>query len=189
MLEDGRSALLQTSRRSECPDPSLFRTFKCGHPAITAQWRLQVTHEAKLFKSFSFISQTFPAHLLVIKWSGATDEQKGLSLSALTHSTPPCPFECRRVPAWAASSSICPFSMHSLFPDKARTKYQQGSYLFNYLCCLWLIIWCDNSAFVMLFTCRRWLTAPLLNSKANSCCHDCLATGWWWMSTRDGWPQ
>jgi len=75
------------------------------------------------------------------------------------------------------------------FLGKPRTKYQQGSYLFNYLSRLWLIILCDNGAFVMLFTCRRWLTAPLLNSKANSCCHDRLATGRWWMSTRDGWPQ
>lgn len=93
-------------RRPNAPnDPSLFGTFKCGHPAITAPWRLQVTHETKRFKSFSFISQTFPAHRLVIKWSGATVEQKGPFLSALTHSTPPSPFECRRVPAGAASSS------------------------------------------------------------------------------------
>lgn len=87
-------------RRPDAPNvPSSFRTFKRGHPAVTAQWRRQVTHETKLFKSFSFISQTFPAHLLVIKRSGAADEQKGPFLSALTHSTPPCLFERRRVPA------------------------------------------------------------------------------------------
>lgn len=62
------------------------------------------------------------------------------------------------------------------FLGKPKTKDQQGSYLFNYLSCLWLIIRCDNSTFVMLFTCCRWLTAPLLNSKANSCCHERLAT-------------
>lgn len=147
-------------------------------------------------------------------------------LSALSHSTPPCPSECLTEGEEASKATtksaaikykICwnhkePFERDtakkqprqrksplpltfSIFPSsppflgKPRTKYQQGSYLFNYLSRLWLIIRRDNGAFVMLFTCRCWLTAPLLNSKANSCCHDRLATGQWWISTRDGWLQ
>lgn len=108
-------------------------------------------------------------------------------LSALTHSTPPCPSECLRVGEEASKATaksaviknkiyskrgrnvktLEPFehdtaekqrqrksplllTFLSLLPSsppflgKPRTKYQQGSYLFNYLSRLWLIIRCDN---------------------------------------------
>lgn len=63
---------------------------------------------------FLWISLPFPAHLLLIKWSGATDWHESLFLSALTYSTPPRSSEGLRVGEVASDAK-------SAFVKKSKT--------------------------------------------------------------------
>lgn len=69
-----RTVIIQKSKcKKKKKTKSFFTRFKCSYPTMAAQLHLEVTHESRRFKCFSFISQPFLAHLLVIKWTSATD--------------------------------------------------------------------------------------------------------------------